>query len=108
MGDRGTLYVADSDSGRVQVVPVSGVLADADSLPSSLTDEERRPHAGSVVEFRAGAGYGFVEADGVRCFAHHTDILEEVMSGYPVLCRGERVRFLPRRDAKWGQRAAMI
>ncbi|CAK0792334.1 unnamed protein product [Prorocentrum cordatum] len=63
LDDRGVLYVADADNGRVQVVPPAAQRAASERRPpaSTLDDAQRTLTAGVVTEFREGPGFGFIK-----------------------------------------------
>merc|ERR1712094_55264 len=93
----GTLYVADSDNGRVQVVPLSDQTSLGEIvLPALSSQDEDCLREGIVSAFRDQAGFGFIVSDGKQYFAHHSDIVQEVLHGYPKLCKGDSVQFMAR------------
>jgi len=105
-GDLG-LLVADPDNDRVQLYRHDDLMRNATAMrrvtpPYLPTEEERERRCGRCAEWARG-GYGFVMGDdGVRYFAHHSDVAEaHVQHGYPGLKKGERVEFEVRRDPKW-------
>lgn len=108
--ETGTLYVVDGEYDCVRVYTKEEQQLRLEPQLADCSPYDRK--IGTCVNFRAG-GFGFVVCDGVKYFAHHSDIApagvgSNAVLGYPSLVKGEHVEFEPRPDAKWSWRCSGI